>query len=118
VLGSIFQGQIVLGLYGVLLIVGGVIGYVKVRSRVSLFAGAITGGLCVGAVWLSLDQPAEGFTMGSLVAFLVAGVFINRLAKTRRAMPAGIVLAVSLFVGILLMVILQGFESSSDSMSV
>ena len=42
-------GQMAMGVYGVLLIAGGMMGYVKLRSRVSLFAGAITGGLCVGA---------------------------------------------------------------------
>ena len=106
-MGSVLQGQIVLGAYGVLLIVGGIMGYVKARSRESLFAGAISGGLCVGATWLSLDQPAEGFTIGSLVAFLLAGVFINRFAKTRRFVPAGIVLTLSLVVGIILLLVQQ-----------
>ena len=104
---SVATGQYVLGFYGVLLIVGGVMGYIKSQSKVSLFMGAITGGLCVGAAWLSLDQPEQGFTIGSLVAFLLAGVFINRLAKTRKLMPAGIVLGLSLIVGVLLMMILQ-----------
>ena len=45
---SILTGQILLGVYGVILIAGGVMGYTKAQSRVSLFAGAITGGLSVG----------------------------------------------------------------------
>ena len=101
-------GQVVLSVYGVLLIVGGMMGYVKSKSRASLFAGAISGGLCVGAAWLSVDQPSEGFTVGSLVAFLLAGVFINRFAKTRKIMPAAVVLILSLVVGILLMITQQG----------
>ena len=100
-------GQIVMGVYGVLLIAGGVMGYVKSKSRVSLFAGAIAGGLCVGATWLSLDQPAEGFTIGSLVALLLTGVFINRFAKTRKFMPAGMILVMSAIVGVALMLIQQ-----------
>lgn len=108
---NVLLGQVVLGVYGVLLIVGGVMGYVKAQSRVSLFAGAITGGLSVGAAWLSLDEPVSGFTVGSLVAFLVAGVFINRLAKTRKVMPAGVVMALSLVVGLTLMVIQQGMTA-------
>ena len=105
---SVFTGQVVLSVYGVLLIVGGMMGYVKSKSRASLFAGAISGGLCVGAAWLSVDQPSEGFTVGSLVAFLLAGVFINRFAKTRKIMPAAVVLILSLVVGILLMITQQG----------
>jgi uncharacterized membrane protein (UPF0136 family) len=104
----VFTGQVILSVYGVLLIVGGMMGYVKSKSRVSLFAGAISGGICVGAAWLSVDQPSEGFTIGSLVAFLLAGVFINRFAKTRKIMPAAVVLVMSLVVGILLMITQQG----------
>ncbi len=107
---SILMGQVILGVYGVLLIVGGIMGFVKSQSKVSLFAGAISGGLCVGATWLSVDQPSEGFTIGSLIAFLLAGVFINRFAKTRKIMPAGVVLVLSLVVGVLLMITQQGLE--------
>jgi uncharacterized membrane protein (UPF0136 family) len=105
-------GQIVMGVYGVLLIAGGVMGYVKSKSRVSLFAGAIAGGLCVGATWLSLDQPAEGFTIGSLVALLLTGVFINRFAKTRKFMPAGMILVMSAIVGVALMLIQQNLVNA------
>ena len=108
---SVFTGQVILSVYGVLLIVGGMMGYVKSKSRVSLFAGAISGGICVGAAWLSVDQPSEGFTIGSLVAFLLAGVFINRFAKTRKIMPAAVVLVMSLVVGILLMITQQGLPA-------
>ena len=104
---DIVIGQIAMGVYGLLLIAGGMMGYVKSRSRVSLFAGAIAGGLCVGATWLSLDQPAEGFTIGSLVALLLTGVFINRFAKTRKFMPAGMILVMSAIVGVALMLIQQ-----------
>lgn len=106
-MGNIMIGQIAMGVYGLLLIAGGMMGYVKSKSRVSLFAGAIAGGLCVGATWLSLDQPADGFTIGSLVAFLLTGVFINRLAKTRKFMPAGMILVMSAIVGLTLMLIQQ-----------
>ena len=105
-------GQIVMGVYGVLLIAGGVMGYVKSKSRVSLFAGAIAGGLCVGATWLSMDQPAEGFTIGSLVALLLTGVFINRFAKTRKFMPAGMILVMSVIVGVALMLIQQNLVNA------
>jgi len=103
----VLMGQILMAVYGVLLIAGGVMGYVKGGSRVSLFAGAITGGLCVGATWLSVDQPADGFTIGSLIAFLLTGVGINRLAKTRKFMPAGMILVLSVVAGVGLMILQQ-----------
>ena len=106
-MSNLWFAQVVMGLYGALLIAGGMMGFVKTQSRISLFAGAITGGLCIGAIWLSFDQPSEGFSIGALVAFLLAGVFINRFAKTRKIMPAGVVLIVSLAVGVVLMLIQQ-----------
>lgn len=109
---SLFWGQVVMGSYGALLIVGGLMGYVKGGSKVSLFAGAIAGGLCVGATWLSMDQPGNGLTLGALIAFLLAGVFINRFAKTRKVVPAGVILVLSLIVGALLMTLLQNLGLS------
>ena len=109
---SLFWGQVVMGSYGALLIVGGLMGYVKGGSKVSLFAGAIAGGPCVGATWLSMDQPGNGLTLGALIAFLLAGVFINRFAKTRKVVPAGVILVLSLIVGALLMTLLQNLGLS------
>lgn len=109
---SLFLSQVIMGVYGVLLIAGGLMGYVKGGSKVSLFAGAIAGGLCVGATWLSVEQPGNGLTLGALIAFLLAGVFINRYAKTRRFVPAGMILILSLVVGALLMTLLQNLGLS------
>ena len=106
-MGNVLAGQILMGVYGVLLIAGGMMGFVKAKSRVSLFAGAITGGLCIGATWLSVEHPANGFTIGSLVAFLLTGISINRLAKTRKFMPAGMILVMSGIVGVVLMLMQQ-----------
>ncbi len=109
---TLFWGQVAMGTYGALLILGGLMGYVKGGSKVSLFAGAIAGGLCVEATWLSVEQPGNGLTLGALIAFLLAGVFINRFAKTRKLVPAGVILILSLAVGALLMTILQNLGFS------
>lgn len=108
---NVLFGQVLMAVYGVLLIVGGVMGWVKAQSRVSLFAGAITGGLSIGAAWLSVDDPVQAFTIGSLIAFLLTGVSINRLAKTRKFMPSGMILVLSAIVGITLMMMHQDLTS-------
>ena len=113
-MNNIVAGQVLLGVYGVLLIAGGVMGYIKAQSKVSLFAGAISGGLAVGAAWLSVDQPIQGFTIGSLVAFLLTGVSINRLAKTRKFMPSGMILVLSAIVGVSLMLLQQELTGVVD----
>ena len=106
-MSNILLGQVLIGVYGVLLIAGGVMGYVKTQSRVSLFAGAIAGGLSIGAAWLSVDNPARAFTIGYLIGLLLTGVAINRFAKTRKFMPAGMILILSAIVGVSLMVLQQ-----------
>ena len=100
-------GQAVLGVYGVLLILGGVMGMVKAGSRVSLFAGGACGLASLVALWVSLDDPALGLLIGGVLALLLTGVFIGRFVRTRKLMPAGVVLLLSLAVGILLIAIRQ-----------
>ena len=63
--------QIVLAIYGILLIVGGIIGKMKSGSSASLFAGAICGIVALIGFWQSLSDPAAGFLTGGLVGLLL-----------------------------------------------
>lgn len=76
--------------YGILAIVGGIIGYIQARSKVSLLSGSISGLLLVLAAYFQL----QGQSWGSILAVIVTGVlvvvFAVRLAKTRKFMPAGL----------------------------
>ncbi|MBC6434004.1 hypothetical protein FM036_26550 [Nostoc sp. HG1] len=76
--------------YGILAIVGGVIGYIQARSKVSLLSGSISGLLLIFAAYFQL----QGQSWGSILAVIVTGVlvvvFAVRLAKTRKFMPAGL----------------------------
>ncbi|MEH2064941.1 MAG: TMEM14 family protein [Nostoc sp.] len=76
--------------YGILAIVGGIIGYIQATSRVSLLSGSISGLLLILAAYFQL----QGQSWGSILALLVTGVlvvfFAFRLAKTRKFMPAGL----------------------------
>ena len=53
--------QIALAIYGILLIVGGIIGKMKSGSSASLFAGAICGIVALIGFWQSLSDPLRGF---------------------------------------------------------
>jgi uncharacterized membrane protein (UPF0136 family) len=82
----------VLWIYIVLLVVGGLIGYFKGKSQVSLvmsvaFAAALS--LCAAGI-VFRDYVADIL----LAALLV--VFAMRVAKTKKFMPAGLMLAVTL----------------------
>ncbi|MGK7873431.1 MAG: TMEM14 family protein [Xenococcaceae cyanobacterium] len=78
--------------YGVLALVGGVMGYAKVKSKASLISGSISGVLLLVAGLMQL----QGFSMGLILALVVTAalvvVFAIRLVKTRKFMPAGLML--------------------------
>ena len=77
-------------LYGVLALVGGIIGFVQARSKMSLISGVITGVLLIIAGF-GLTQ-AQGWALGVAIAIaaLLVVVFVGRLVKTRKFMPAGL----------------------------
>ena len=82
----------VLWIYIVLLVIGGLIGFLKAKSKVSLimsvaFAAALS--LCAAGV---IFQP---YVADILLAALLV-VFGLRLAKTKKFMPAGLMLLVTI----------------------
>jgi uncharacterized membrane protein (UPF0136 family) len=84
--------NVVLWVYTGLLIVGGLIGYFKAKSAVSLimsvaFAAGLA--LCAAGVIPSGTAVADAL-LGAL-----ALVFVMRLVKTRKFMPAGLMLALT-----------------------
>ena len=76
--------------YGVLAIVGGVIGYVQAQSKVSLISGSISGLLLIISGVSQLQGQAWGLILATAVTALLVIVFAVRLAKTRKFMPAGL----------------------------
>ena len=65
-------------------------------------------------VWQSLRDPEIGFLTGGLVGLLLTGIFFSRFVRTRKFMPAGLVLLLSLLVGILTMVARQEYIHKRD----
>ena len=106
--------RVALALYGALLIAGGIIGKVKAGSSDSLFAGAVSGAVALVGFWQSLRDPAVGFLTGGLVGLLLTGIFLSRFVRTRKFMPAGLVLLLSLLVGILTMMARQEYMHERD----
>lgn len=82
----------ILWIYIILLVVGGLIGFFKAKSQVSLvmsvaFAAALS--LCAAGI---IFQPYVADIL--LVALLV--VFTMRLVKTKKFMPAGLMLIITI----------------------
>jgi uncharacterized membrane protein (UPF0136 family) len=77
--------NIVLWVYIVLLVAGGVAGYVKAKSRISLLASLLFGALLSLVAMGALQPPV--WADGILVFLLL--FFGLRFAKTRKMMPGG-----------------------------
>jgi uncharacterized membrane protein (UPF0136 family) len=82
----------ILWVYIVLLIIGGLIGYLKGKSKVSLvmsavFAAALS--LCAAGI---VFQPY----MADILLALLIVVFAMRVVKTKKFMPAGLMLVITI----------------------
>jgi uncharacterized membrane protein (UPF0136 family) len=76
-------------IFGVLTVVGGVIGYVKAGSVASIIAGSITGVLLLVAAFLLPDHRAAGLATAFIISLLLAAQFAPKFIRTGRVMPAG-----------------------------
>lgn len=92
-------GLVVLIIYAVLLIVGGVIGFVKARSRPSLIAGTVSGVIAIGCAALSgIYDAAIGFSLALALAIVLFLFFGYRAVSARKFMPAGMLAILSVLV--------------------
>jgi uncharacterized membrane protein (UPF0136 family) len=92
-------GQVTLGIYALLLAVGGVIGYVKAGSRPSLIAGSISALAALLALGLSVGNNRLGVPLGLILSIALFVLFGYRYAvKTRKFMPSGLLAVASLVV--------------------
>ena len=74
--------------YGALALAGGVMGYVKAKSRASLIAGGISGVLLIGAAALGTSQPVAGLVIASVVSLALCARFARSLAGKRASSVA------------------------------
>src|SRR5438270_103786 len=92
-------GLVILIVYAVLLIVGGVVGFVKARSRPSLIAGVGSGILTLVAVWLSATRSeSSGYSLALALAVVLFVFFGYRASITRKFMPGGLLAVASVVV--------------------
>lgn len=82
--------------YGVLVIAGGIMGYAKAKSKPSLIAGGLFGIIAIVGALLMLQQNDGGFYISLAASFLLLIFFSRRFGATKKFMPAGLMMALSL----------------------
>jgi uncharacterized membrane protein (UPF0136 family) len=86
--------------FGVLTIAGGVLGFVRAKSKPSLVAGGGAGALLLAASYLMTLRPAVGLALGLVVSLALAGRFVRAFRASGKVMPAGLMAGLGI-VGVL-----------------
>lgn len=82
--------------YALIVGIGGVFGYMKAKSTKSLLAGLISGLILLIAWFLATKTPTVGLGIATLMAAVLLVVFITRFVRTRKFMPAGMMMLLNL----------------------
>ena len=82
--------------YIVLLLAGGMIGFFKGKSKVSLITSAVFAAILVVTLLPGVFQPSFARNLANIVMALLLVVFAIRLAKTKKFMPSGLMLVATL----------------------
>jgi uncharacterized membrane protein (UPF0136 family) len=93
--------------FGILTIVGGIMGYVKAKSIVSIISGSICGIVLVAASILLLKQPEHPIrevVPALCVSVLLAGKFVPDFLHKKGFVPGGLMAILSV-IGIVLSIL-------------
>jgi uncharacterized membrane protein (UPF0136 family) len=82
-------------IFGLLTIVGGIIGYVKAGSVASIIAGGIAGILLLVAAFLLPEHRVAGLATALIISFLLAAQFLPKFFRTGKVLPAGMMSVLS-----------------------
>lgn len=83
-------------IFAAVMLAGGVMGYKTAGSRASLISGTASAVLLVGAFFVARSDPAQGLLLAAGISAILAVVFAIRAVKTRKFMPAGMLLLLSI----------------------
>ena len=86
---------LVSNLYAILLILGGVMGFIKAHSKISLITGSISGILVLLACKIGSKSPKEGYLFISAISLVLSIFFATRFSHTGAFMPSGLMLILS-----------------------
>ena len=79
-------------IYGLISLIGGLIGYFQAGSKVSLVSGSISGLLMLICSYLMNQGFKWAFLIAGAITLTLIVVFSIRLQKTAKFMPAGLMI--------------------------
>ncbi len=97
--------------YGIVMLMGGVMGYVTAKSVPSLITGLVSGMLLIGSMALAKTHPRIGYFLATLVTVALIGVFLERYMKVHGMRNIGLI-ALS---GLMLVLLIVGHFMSGSS---
>lgn len=83
--------------YIFLLLLGGLIGFFKAHSRISLTTSAVAAALLI-LTRIGIFEPSFGRKMADVIMLVLLLVFAVRLTKTKKFMPSGLMLVLTVVV--------------------
>ncbi len=88
----------ILWVYIVLLLVGGLFGFFKGKSKISLTTSVVFAVLLILTTLRGIFDPDFANTLANVVLLVLLVVFTLRLAKTKKFMPGGLMLVLTILV--------------------
>lgn len=82
-------------IYGIVLIVGGAMGFVKAHSKMSLLSGLVSGVLVLLACQIGNKNPKAGYLFIASISLVLGMFFSMRFAMSHAFMPAGLMVLLS-----------------------
>jgi uncharacterized membrane protein (UPF0136 family) len=95
-------GNIVFWCYVVSLLIGGLIGFFTANSKISLITSAIAAAILILTRLPGVFQPAFGRGLSNVIMAALLVVFALRLAKTKKFIPSGLLMLLTVTVVVLL----------------
>lgn len=89
---------LIVGLYALIILIGGIIGYMKAGSPASLISGLAFGSLLASCSYAISKGKLSAQYVALAAAFLLDGFFTHRYAKTLNFLPSGLMSLLSLAV--------------------
>lgn len=79
--------------FGIMTLLGGIIGYIQAGSTMSLITGSVSGLAIIASAVAYLKGKAFGYYALLALSTLLGGFFIYRLLETGKPMPAVIIIS-------------------------